>query len=236
MITLHQFQPLFGEPNASPFCMKLEAWLRLTGIPYRVAPVITLAESPKGKAPWITDGDGTVVSDSTLVIDHLKRTRGVDPDADLPAAHRVVGVALTAMLEERLYFAMLWSRWIPDEQWAVLAPAYFPGVPAPVLEGLREKVRQTLHAQGMGRHGAGEITALAERDIDALATLLGDKPWLFGDRPTGFDCAAYAFAANLLVPAFDTPLHRAARARPALAAYCARARAAWFPELGRAAA
>ena len=33
MIKLFQFPPAFGLPNASPFCMKLETWLRMAGLP-----------------------------------------------------------------------------------------------------------------------------------------------------------------------------------------------------------
>ena len=234
-LTLHQFEPLFGEPNLSPFCMKLESWLRLTGIPYALAPAGDLSAAPRGKAPWIVEADGAVVADSTLIIEHLKRTRGIDPDADLPAAHRLVAVALSALLEERLYFALAWSRWIPDEAWAVTRPAYFPGLPPQIAESIREETRQALHHQGIGRHTAAEIVHIATRDIDTLAGLLGDRPWLFGDRPATLDCTAYAFVANLLVPAFDTPLRRAAERHPNLRAYAARARGAWFPELARAA-
>jgi glutathione S-transferase len=72
MITLHQFGPAFGLPNASPFCMKLETWLRMAGLPYR-APEMRLSalgRAPKGKMPYIIDGDKTI-SDSTFVIDYF---------------------------------------------------------------------------------------------------------------------------------------------------------------------
>lgn len=36
MIELHQFRPFWGLPNASPFCMKVETYLRFRGIPYKV--------------------------------------------------------------------------------------------------------------------------------------------------------------------------------------------------------
>ena len=36
-IALHQFAPCFGLPNASPFCMNVEAYLRLAGLEYRCA-------------------------------------------------------------------------------------------------------------------------------------------------------------------------------------------------------
>jgi hypothetical protein len=37
LITLHQFAPAFGLPNASPFCMKLETYLRMAGLPCETA-------------------------------------------------------------------------------------------------------------------------------------------------------------------------------------------------------
>src|SRR5262249_2576020 len=35
-IKLFQFPRMFGIPNISPFCCKLETWLRMTGISYEV--------------------------------------------------------------------------------------------------------------------------------------------------------------------------------------------------------
>ena len=53
MIKLYQFKPAFGLPNASPFCMKLETYLRMAQLPF-VAPKISLGDigrAPKGKLP-----------------------------------------------------------------------------------------------------------------------------------------------------------------------------------------
>ena len=33
-IKLYQFPPALGLPNASPFCMKLETYLRMAGLPF----------------------------------------------------------------------------------------------------------------------------------------------------------------------------------------------------------
>ena len=38
MIQLYQFEPAFGLPNASPFCMKVETWLRMAALPFEVPP------------------------------------------------------------------------------------------------------------------------------------------------------------------------------------------------------
>ncbi len=61
---------------------------------------------------------------------------------------------------------------------------------------IRRKIAKSLWAQGMGRHRPQEIDALGVRDIEALSTLLGDKPYLFGDTPRGADATVFAFVAR----------------------------------------
>ena len=53
MIVLHQFKSFFGLPNASPFCMKLETYLRMAGLPFEIpaASVRAIGRAPKGKLP-----------------------------------------------------------------------------------------------------------------------------------------------------------------------------------------
>ena len=52
-IELYQFAPAFGLPNASPFCMKMETWLRMAGLPFTIpAPNFShFGKAPKGKMP-----------------------------------------------------------------------------------------------------------------------------------------------------------------------------------------
>ncbi len=86
MIKVHQFEPAFGLPNASPFCMKLETYLRMTGIAYELSPpdMRDLGKAPKGKLPFIED-NGKIIADSTFIIDHLKTTHGDTLDSWLSA-------------------------------------------------------------------------------------------------------------------------------------------------------
>ena len=51
MITLHQFARVWDIPNLSPFCSKVETYLRMAGIPYEVADAIP-PTAPKGKLPY----------------------------------------------------------------------------------------------------------------------------------------------------------------------------------------
>lgn len=51
MIKLYQFEPAFGLPNASPFCMKVETYLRMAGLPYEIARNADIRKRRKGKCP-----------------------------------------------------------------------------------------------------------------------------------------------------------------------------------------
>lgn len=84
-------------------------------------------------------------------------------------------------------------------------------------------------ALGLGRHSRAEIETLGCRDIDALAALLGDQPYLLGDTPCGADACAYAFVAGLLCPVFETALRTQTERHANLCAYAARMQARYFP-------
>ena len=55
-IKLFQFPRMFGIPNVSPFCCKLETWLRIAKVPYEVVDTPDPRKGPKGKLPFIEDG------------------------------------------------------------------------------------------------------------------------------------------------------------------------------------
>lgn len=76
-IKLFQFPRMFGVPNLSPFCCKLETWLRIARIPYEVVNTSDPRKAPKGKLPFIEDA-GHRIGDTSLIVDHLVRTRGVE--------------------------------------------------------------------------------------------------------------------------------------------------------------
>ena len=80
MIKLYQFRPAFGLPNASPFCMKVENYLRMAGLAYECPRGADMRKAPKGKMPYIED-EGSLIADSSFIIDHLKRKYGDPLDA-----------------------------------------------------------------------------------------------------------------------------------------------------------
>jgi glutathione S-transferase len=233
MITLYQFPPAFALPNASPFCMKLELYLRMAAVPYRNRYTLELHRAPKGKLPWIDD-DGAAVSDSGMIIDYLRQKFGDPIDASLTPLQRARGLALTRLLEEHLYWAVLYDRWVTPQGWAMTRPAFFGGLSWPlraiVPHVARRGIRAELRGHGMGRHTPAQIHALGIADVDALAALLADQSYFLGEQPTSVDATAAAFIANILMVPLETPIKATAAAHPNLVAYCRRMAERYFPE------
>ncbi|MFO1329206.1 MAG: glutathione S-transferase family protein [Rubrivivax sp.] len=231
MIKVHQFAPAFGLPNASPFCMKLENYLRMAGLPFEMVNDGNVLKAPLGKLPWIDDG-GKVVADTHFIIEYLKQRYGDPLDASLTPPQRAQATAFQRLFEEDLYWAVVHTRWIDDAGWAKTRQAFFGALPPPVAWVLpalaRRGLRAELRGHGMGRHPVDEIHAIGCRDIDAVADFLGDQPYMLGEQPTSLDAIAYAFLANLLWAPVESPLRRHAQSRPTLEAYCQRMKARYY--------
>lgn len=194
MIVLYQPPGAWGTASLSPFCVKLATFLRIVGIPYETRPADVRA-APKGKMPYV-DLDGARMGDSQLVIDHLIRSRKLDVDAHLGPRERALGHLVRRTLEEGTYFVGMWNRWIPDESFAVLRPAFAAALPRGfdlLMPLVRRRVAGTLRAQGTGRHAPAEIMALGQADLDAVSEILGVRPYLLGERVTSFDATLFAF-------------------------------------------
>lgn len=212
MITLYHFGPNLGLPDPSPFCLKVDLYLRAAGLEFETrAGFQHMRGAPKGKLPFIDDG-GTIVPDSAFIIAHLKKRYGDPLDAGLGAEQKAVTHAFTKMLDENFYWCVVHSRWIDPAAWPHTRRAFFGRMPFPlnviVPPMARRKARRQLHAQGLGRHGADEILEIARRDLNALSDYLGGREYFLGEHLTTLDVVAYAFLAEILVPEFDTDLRR----------------------------
>jgi glutathione S-transferase len=232
-ITLYTFGRMFGLPDPSPFVVKAEMLLKLSGLPYRTDST-GFRRAPKGKLPYIEDG-GTVVADSTFIRWHLESRHGVEFDRGLPARDRALAWAVEKMLEDHLYWAAVEERWLQEANFARGPARFFDTMPAPLRPLVKRlalrKVAARLKAQGFGHHSRAEVERLGAASIRALAEILGDQDCLFGSEPCGADATGFAFVNGLLCPHFEGGLRRAAEAHPNLVAYERRMRARFYPEL-----
>jgi glutathione S-transferase len=225
MIVLYQFRPLWGLLNASPFCMKLEVYLQLAKIPYQVQSTNNPRRAPKGKLPFIKDGD-KVISDSTIIIDYLKSKYGDALDQGLTTMQLAEARAIQVLLEDHLYWAIVYSRWVDPDGWNAIKNTIFETMPrlmrAIVFPILRKKVKNTLYSQGIGRYSRDEIYALGKKDLAAVANLIYSQPFMFGNQPTSIDASIYAFLSSILYSPNLSPLKIYATQLPELGAYCER--------------
>ena len=228
MLTVYGPTARVGRLNASPFVVKLETWLRLAGLPYQFKPASPL-KAPKGKVPYIEE-DGVMMGDSQFIIDHLIKRHGLTLDDHLSEVERATGRAVRRMLEEGTYFCTLHYRWLTPQGWAAYKPIMKAIAPGLMLELIRRNLRKRGVGQGTGRHTDDEILGLACADLRAVSAILGDRPFLLGDRPSSADATVYAFdQGNLTFPA-DNPIKAAVQSCPNLVAYVARMTERCWPE------
>jgi glutathione S-transferase len=229
MIKIHKFGPAFGLPDASPFVVKVETYLRITGQEYETV-AGDVRKAPRQQLP-VVEIDGKIVPDSTAIVDQLEGARKDRLDAHLDAKQQAVALAFKSMLEEHLYFGVLFMRWGTDEGWAVFEPVLREmlgsyGVPSlmrgMVAKSARKQTVGRTARQGIGRMPRAEVVATCKKLVDALSIQLGDGPYFCGEKPTTYDATVYAFVAGLLCPAFDNELHKHAATKKNLVEYEAR--------------
>ena len=217
MIELHQFAAVDGV-NLSPFCAKVETYLRLRRLPFRVV-VDPPFKGPKGKLPFVVDGDRTI-ADSADIIAHFEATRPGGLDDGLDGAAKAMAHLVTRTLEESLYFAMLHHRWAVEANWPRTRDGLFAAIPGairPLVTALiRRKIRRDLSGQGIGRHGEADVQRRAIADLEAVAAVLGERDFVVADRPTVVDVTLFAFVDNLVRGGYAGPMRDRACAIPAL--------------------
>lgn len=235
MLTVYKFVAAWGLPDLSPFCIKLETYLRMAGIAYEPVTINT-SKAPRSKLPFVRDGERTI-ADSDVIIRHLEATRGVTLDHGLGPRDRAVAEAFRGMLEESHYFIIMYARWCTAEGRAIYRPIMehyceVVGIPrllrAPVIALATLNLRVQAYMQGVARRGPGEVWRLGQRHWDAVADQLDDRPFLLGARPTSIDATVYAFLVSTIDAPFDTPVKAHALADARLVAYRDRMRARFW--------
>jgi glutathione S-transferase len=213
MITLYKFGSIGDVADASPFCAKVEAYLKMANLPYEVkASAMNLRKAPKGKLPYIVD-DGKTIADSSFIIKYLNDKTGNSVDGHLSVEEKAISHAFIKMIDENLYWVLLHGRWKLDHNIETLNSEFFGSIPFPLNKIIASKARKdallALHKHGMGRHTDEEICEIGNSDLLALSNFLGNKNFFFGDKPSTLDATAYAILAQMIrvnsfkAPAFD---------------------------------
>lgn len=221
------FAPHKGEPSASPFCVKAICLLKMAGVEFETVVGSDPRKAPKGKFPMLETGDRKI-ADSESIRAYLETEHGVDFDAGLSAEDKAMSHAIIRMFDEHTYFTLLSERWMNEESWANLQSEFFGDIPK-LMRGfvsnmIRKSIVSSAKAQGIGRHSADERAARASQDLDVVKTVLGDKPFLFGDTPTAADASVVPVLRSLAILPCETKIKHLVTKDEALMAYIERAK------------
>lgn len=234
MIKLFGFGPAFGVPDPSSFVLKVDCYLRMANIEFEgVSGQQYLRKAPKGKLPYI-EWQGQLIADSQHIVEALDDHYQQPLDRQLSTEQQAQSYLMTKSLDENLYWCLVHSRWVRDDGWVTTKAALFSPLPGPlklfIPALVRRGIAKTLQQQGIGRHSDDEIIAIAERSIDSLATLLADKPYFFGDRPSNFDATAFGLLVQLVLASDEAALSPLAKKHQNLVDYCKRIATAYYPD------
>ncbi|MFT6157435.1 MAG: glutathione S-transferase [Neolewinella sp.] len=224
MITLYGFGEAFGMVDASPFVLKIDAYLRMAGLEFERKSVISnLRTAPKGKLPYIVD-DGKTIADSAFIIDYLNDKPGVTMSSALSPEQRAHAYLIAKSLDENFYWCLLYSRWISDQTWPLTKQALFGALPFPISHiaatVVRRNIRSAIYKQGMGRHSESEIQQIFINTLDSLSVLLGSKSYFMNDKPSVLDACVFGFLGQVILADVANDFSAIAMRYENLVAFC----------------
>ncbi|KAF7633666.1 hypothetical protein Mgra_00006973 [Meloidogyne graminicola] len=194
-------------PSSSPSSLKLETWLRMNNLKYQNVSNEFKHASVKGQIPFI-ELNGRQIADSNFIIEHLRTHFKLSIDGNLNSMERANLRAFSLLIEES-FFRCLQYDFCINASWIGSDSGYLPHFTGAkkfiaknfIPKKLQYSTKKVLHAQGYGRHSNMEIEEIAKKDLMALSTFLGEKPYFFGNQPSTLDAIAFGFlAASLYVP------------------------------------
>jgi len=208
MVYLFQYTRSPVIPSISPFCLKLESWLKLHGIKYQNVDHKCKFRSKKGMLPFI-ELNGEEIADSNIVIDTLSKKFEKSMPAELTQDQKNVQHAMIAMVENHLHWTVVyWKSKDVDNilkgYKLNLQSAIGSKAPASLLNfyfkyTFCRKGMKKVRSNGMGAHTAEEIEAFGKKDLQTLSEMLGDKEFFFGDEPAMLDLVVFSHVAQLVM-------------------------------------
>ncbi|MGB7285577.1 MAG: glutathione S-transferase family protein [Salaquimonas sp.] len=225
MLVLEIFEPnKLGIRNASPACLKAEALMILSGVPYQLKSG-DVRKSPTGKFPILHDG-GEIIADSSHILEHLRAKYSFTIDSDLTDEQKAISHTLQHMLEEHQYFITVYFRWMENPK--LMREELFVDIPNPIrkiiFSIIHNKQKKALHLQGTSRHSRVQLIEMARDNFKAIAGLLGNKNYVLGDKIHSVDAVVFAQIEAAFSATVPTPLKDMAHDFPTLTKYLDRFR------------
>jgi len=214
VVYLYQFPRSPHMPNMSPFCLKLETYLRANNIKYEVRQT-WMQRSSKGQLPFV-ELNGEQLADSQLIIKALSRKFKKEEEEKLTQTQMGISRAVDRLVESSFIQAIVafkyldhlpelisgentGLRWIPKMVTDVAAMFMKPTLTA------------KLYSQGFGRLTREEQIEQARLDLQAIADLMGKNKFMLGDEPHIVDFTLFGHFATFYYLPFNMLLKRMMR-------------------------
>lgn len=229
-VYLYQFPRLQTIPNMSPYCLKVETFLKANKIPHEVVEDVK-KRSKFGMLPFI-ELNGEQIADSQIIVNRLKDLFKVKP---LPSSKdEAIARAFDRMSDNHTLMLSYKSKVLDNPKNDLLSAALrdMMGCPqwlipyvAPIMGCyMRCKVSKRI-AASIGEFPVAECKDFLRKDFDAYRDLLGEKKFLFGDDITATDCTVFSqLATTLYVPTESYAKDILKEEYPTLVAYAERIR------------
>ncbi|XP_068223228.1 failed axon connections homolog isoform X1 [Palaemon carinicauda] len=217
-------------PSMSPFVIKLESYLRLANISYKVDFDEPL--SPKGKTPWVTL-NGEDLTDSQLAMEILAKKFGKDMSSHLTDEQKAIARAFAVMMDEHLIWGI--RVWRYDTDKCAGFAECMEDVPIALKVAMplyRKKMMDALWYQGIGRHSVSEVIDIVRKDLVAISNHLGENSYLMGNEVSDVDCVMFAHLANIYYNYRRSPFYIMLKDLCNLEAYIHRLREQLWPDWG----
>ncbi|MBN23025.1 MAG: hypothetical protein CL678_17200 [Bdellovibrionaceae bacterium] len=198
---LHQYPAVWGMNSLSPFCIKLETYFKIKKVDYEVKVELNPKRGPKGKMPFVTY-NGEKIPDSSFIIKKLF------PEDQLSLSD----IAYKSLIEETLYFILLYSRWIDPEGYKVIRSEFYKLFPFKLGLLALPLIRRNLYKQadgyGISRHSLSEVYSMGKDGIIAISHRLGDRLYFCGSLAGQLDCIAFGFLQTVFRQPIESPLKK----------------------------
>ncbi|KAK1093409.1 phosphatidylserine decarboxylase [Friedmanniomyces endolithicus] len=213
---LHVFTTLedakIGRPSFNPACLKWQAYLKFTGIPFTTGPSTNHA-SPSGALPYLQPAVSTTEpTKQPIPSNKLKRWIAAQNPSSTPhkepedPRHE----AYASLLDHRIRRAWLYQLYLHPPNAPLLHTLYIaptssnPLVQLATLHSLRHAAETELLKSNPASTPPNtilesEILADAEEAWEALSALLGEDEWFSGAERAGwFDAGVFGYSELLL--------------------------------------
>jgi len=229
-LVLYQFNKFYNTSSMSPFCTKLETWLKINGLFYENN--TKLLSGPKGKLPYV-EIDGKEIGDSSMVIEYLTNKYDLI-DKHYDEAQLISAYPLKVMFEEFYYWVIVEQRWKRDEVWdKYIVDSYFVTIPKFIRRFMannfiRPQVLKYLHGQGLGRHSPEEVERIGIACLKAAVNFINEKNYVLGPYPSTVDATVFAFLTHTTDVPFDSVYKAFILSQPNLIMYINRMKAQYW--------